>query len=669
MKNNGRRFKGLALGKGLWRALCLLSALELALLPGMTALAQSDSSTPEANPQFQNSVQGSRTNSGSPVGSVSAVKAHAASASKALDQESSSSQAGAPSSGIQIGASTPPTPPRKKRVPSPLDTRVSIRVKGAPLATFLDAISAQAKINFLVSEGLESVKITAFLQKVTVREALQILLEIKGLTYRQIGKSNTYVIKKRSKNAPNFITRIYSLSYIPLVNIGQQANQGQQGGMGGAAGGMAGMLGGMGSPSAGGSSGGPAPGGAGGPSGGLMPGQGGQALGMGSMMGGASGGGGQQGMGGMPGAGSGGASSIVTVVQSVLTKAGRVAVDPRTNSLIVTDVPEVFPQVDQLIAELDKKVPQIMIEAQIVEIDSNRANDLGFEWGGPNGEMGTFTGGQRDTSFPMVLTSATGQPRFFDPVQNVMSTLALEGGGMMGGGMGGGAGGGMMGGMGTTLGGIGSTGGTLAIPTTQPGINPLTGLPMLGSSVMTSVLNLSQLTITLRMLVSRSEARYLGKPKILTVNNTPAMISITGDTAVYMSEQTTGGGAGITQATYSPVTKNTGLTLTVTPQVNGDGYITMSVNPEFVDVQPAVVSSAANPVYDTLTRMAQTLVRVKNGETLVLGGLLHSTEQKTVRKVPFLGYIPVIGWLFTSVQAQRKNTDLVIFITPTIIND
>jgi type II secretory pathway component GspD/PulD (secretin) len=209
----------------------------------------------------------------------------------------------------------------------------------------------------------------------------------------------------------------------------------------------------------------------------------------------------------------------------------------------------------------------------------------------------------------------------------------------------------------------------LAIPTTQPGINPLTGLPMLGSSVLTSVLNLSQLTITLRMLVSRSEARYLGKPKILTVNNTPATISITGETAIYMSEQTTGGGMGITQATYSPVTKNTGLTLTVTPQVNGDGYITMSVNPKFTDVQPAVISSAANPVYDTLDRSAQTLVRVKNGETLVLGGLLHSTEQKTVRKVPFLGYIPVIGWLFTSVQAQRKNTDLVIFITPTIIND
>ena len=71
---------------------------------------------------------------------------------------------------------------------------MSVRVKGAPLATFLDTISAQAKVNFIITEGLEAERVTAFLQNVTVREALQVLLEIKGLTYQQIGKSNTYVV-------------------------------------------------------------------------------------------------------------------------------------------------------------------------------------------------------------------------------------------------------------------------------------------------------------------------------------------------------------------------------------------------------------------------------------------------------------------------------------------
>jgi type II secretory pathway component GspD/PulD (secretin) len=552
--------------------------------------------------------------------------------------------------GIQIGASTPAAR-HLARPPSALDTRVSIRVKDAPLAAFLDAISAQAKVNFIITEGLESKKITAFLQHVTVREALQILLEIKGLTYEHIGKSNTYVVTKQSKNAPNFVTRIYSLSYIPLVDIGQQGigQQGQQGGgmMGGGMGG-----GGMGS-------GGGGSGGAGGGASGLTPNQGGSVTGTGSGggMGGMGGGGMGGGMGG-PGSASGGASSIVTVVQSLLTKAGRVAVDPRTNSLIVTDVPEVFPQVDQLIVELDKKVPQVMIEAQIVEIDSARANDLGFEWGGPNGELGTFTGGQRDTTFPMMASA--GKFRFFDPVINTISSLAMMGGG-------GTAGGGMMGGGGAT--GIGSaTGGLVSAPAAS-GVSPLTGLPLNGNTVMTSVLNLTQLQVIFRALVSRSEARFLGKPKILTVNNRPASIAIMAQSAVAVTQSISGGGMGITQAAVTPQRYNTGLTLQVTPQVNGDGYITMLVNPSFTDVQPSIISSPSNPFYDPTTRSASTLVRVKNGETLVLGGLLHSTQNKLTRKVPFLGYIPIIGWLFTSVQTQKNNTDLVIFITPTIIND
>ena len=112
-----------------------------------------------------------------------------------------------------------------------------------------------------------------------------------------------------------------------------------------------------------------------------------------------------------------------------------------------------------------------------------------------------------------------------------------------------------------------------------------------------------------------------------------------------------------------------GLILKVTPQINKEGYITMLVQPSFTDVQEASISSTGSRVFDPITRAASTLVRVKNGQTLVLGGLLQSTENKIVRKVPFLGYIPLIGWLFTSSSTRRKNSDLVIFITPTIVND
>ena len=113
----------------------------------------------------------------------------------------------------------------------------------------------------------------------------------------------------------------------------------------------------------------------------------------------------------------------------------------------------------------------------------------------------------------------------------------------------------------------------------------------------------------------------------------------------------------------------TGLVLRVTPQVNKEGYITMLVQPSFTDIQEASISASSNRVFNPIRRSASTLVRIKNGQTLVLGGLLRSTESKIVRKVPFFGYIPVIGWLFTSSSTRRVNSDLVIFITPTIVSD
>ncbi len=125
---------------------------------------------------------------------------------------------------IQIGAVRPASPLPAAPL-SPLESRVTVRVKGAPLTTFLDTISAQSKVSFMVSEGLGSKKVTAFLQNVTVREALQILLEIKGLTYLRIGKSNTYVISERSRKAERKITRIYRLSHIPLVPLGAEGKK------------------------------------------------------------------------------------------------------------------------------------------------------------------------------------------------------------------------------------------------------------------------------------------------------------------------------------------------------------------------------------------------------------------------------------------------------------
>lgn len=564
------------------------------LVDSLPAAAQRRRGEPEANPEFNQQLQAPGA-SGGPVGEA---EPGPLSGEEPLSQRQVQ--------GVQIGAAASGRAPVERSV-APLDTRVTVRVKGAPLATFLDTISAQAKVNFIITEGLESKRVTAFLQNVTVREALQVLLEIKGLTYQQIGKSNTYVVTPRSKQVENLITRIYTLNYIPLIALGADS--------GGAA--LLGLS------AVGGSSGGSA--GMGGAGGGVM----------GDNPAAAPAGGA-----GTPAAGGAQTSSSIAIVQvlrSVLSKSGHVELEPRTNAIVVTDIPEVFPQVEQIIAELDKKAPQVMIEAQIVEIDSNRSRELGFEWGGTNGELGSFRGGARDTTFPLNLPRNLGGAKFFDPLSPA-------------------------GGIKSALGSGGSSGSSNAEGTDQA---------LLDKGIMlTSVVDLTALQITLRALVSRSEARFLGKPKILTLNNKSAVIQIASVEAVALQNvQSSIGGGGAASQTQGAERMPTGLTLSVTPQINREGYITMLVQPSYTDIQEAAISRASSRVFNPVQRAASTLVRVKNGQTLVMGGLLRSTETKVVRKVPFFGYIPIVGWLFTSTSNRRVNSDLVIFLTPTIVSD
>ncbi|MDD5656531.1 MAG: secretin N-terminal domain-containing protein [Elusimicrobia bacterium] len=535
------------------------------------AAAQRRRGEPEANPQFSQQLSAPGAEAGGPL-----LEAPASEPSPRGVQ------------GVQIGTVSGASRGSAAAPVAPLETRVTVRVKGAPLATFLDTISAQAKVNFIITEGLESKKVTAFLQNVTVRDALQVLLEIKGLTYQRIGQSNTYVVAPRSQSALNLITRIYTLAYTPLMALAEMKDDQAS----------------------------------------INPGAGLALPGGSSDAGGAKG--------GKDDADSG--VSIVNVLRSVLSKNGHVALEPRTNSLVVTDIPEVFPQVEQIISELDRKPPQVMIEAQIVEIDSTRSRDIGLEWGGANGELASFVGGARDTSFPLTMARDFSAVKFFDPVTNVVSGMGQQGGQS-----------------------------DSSAQSESGGANLVK--PLLGSNVLTSVLDLTSLKVTLRALVSRAEARFLGKPKILTLNNKPAIIQVASNQAVGVASQQSSFGSNMGTSVTAAERYWTGLVLKVVPQINKEGYITMLVQPSFTDVKEASISTQGNPIFDPISRGASTLVRVRNGQTLVMGGLLRSTESKVVRKVPILGYIPIIGWFFTSTSTRRDNSDLVIFLTPTIVSD
>ncbi len=461
---------------------------------------------------------------------------------------------------------------------SPLDRKVSIRVSNVPIAAFLNSITTQAKINFIMSEEFANKKVTASLTRVTVREALDTLLRVQGLAYQRIGKSDSYVVTKRSNDAPDTITKIYTLSYISLQGVGSAQSELNS----------------------------------------IMPqdvsssSSSSSSDSTGLNLGGSSSGTGSDSY-------SGGAE-ITAIVKSMLSPVGKIAVDPRTNKLIITDVAEVFPQVENILAELDIKPPQILIEAQIVEVSKTSGLSLGFEYGGTDGAMISMTGPKRKVDLEYVKGQGVKGWNYIFPSKDQLDS--------------------------------GSSGSSSSSSSSSDEGEDEGGL-----------LDFSAFNIVLKSLLTRGEAKYLGKPKVVTLNNKTATITTSTDATVGQTMSQSGSSSGEGMTTTSAERKRVGLTLQVTPQVNREGYVTLYVQPSYSDL----VSSGFDFSKDTTTRAASTLVRVKNGQTVVIGGLLTSRETDQTRKVPLLGDIPLLGWLFTSKTKSKSTTDLVIFITPTIL--
>ena len=467
---------------------------------------------------------------------------------------------------------------------SPLDRKVSIRVSNVPISAFLNSITTQAKINFIMSEEFANKKVTASLTRVTVREALDTLLRVQGLAYQRIGKSDSYVVTKRSNDAPDTITKIYTLSYISLQGVGSAQSE------------LNSIMPQDVSSSSSSSSSGDS---------------------TGLNLGGSSSGSGSDSY-------SGGAE-ITTIVKSMLSPVGKIAVDPRTNKLIITDVAEVFPQVENILAELDIKPPQILIEAQIVEVSKTSGLSLGFEYGGSDGAMVSMTGPKRKVDLEYIKGQGVKGWNYIFPSKDQLNSGSSSSGSSSG---------------------SGSSSSSSDEGEDEGGL-----------------LDFSAFNIVLKSLLTRGEAKYLGKPKVVTLNNKTATITTSTDATVGQTMSQSGSSSGEGMTTTSAERKRVGLTLQVTPQVNREGYVTLYVQPSYSDL----VSSGFDFSKDTTTRAASTLVRVKNGQTVVIGGLLTSRETDQTRKVPLLGDIPLLGWLFTSKTKSKSTTDLVIFITPTIL--
>lgn len=182
-------------------------------------------------------------------------------------------------------------------------------------------------------------------------------------------------------------------------------------------------------------------------------------------------------------------------------------------------------------------------------------------------------------------------------------------------------------------------------------------------------------------LIENRKARVLANPKILITNGQESLIDLTQDyvekvTSEYLTSSVTGtGSTGTAQRNYT-IGEDLGIKVTLTPFISPEGYVTLNIKPEYStqagEVRTASeVSGQSNLEATLLNRRNLDLknVRIKDGETLVIGGLIQESEQKIVQKIPFLGDLPVIGTIFRSTSTAKAKSELVIMITPKIIND
>ncbi len=165
--------------------------------------------------------------------------------------------------------------------------------------------------------------------------------------------------------------------------------------------------------------------------------------------------------------------------------------------------------------------------------------------------------------------------------------------------------------------------------------------------------------------ISNQNFNVLSAPQIMTLDNQEAEINVGQDVPVRKQERTSGGGsseATVNSFDYRPA----GIKLKFTPHINPDGVIGIDLFQEVTNIEGGI-STATNPTFNK--RSVKTYVTVKNKQTIVIGGLVNQEKQHSVQKIPLLGDIPLLGFLFRRTTYSTKKTNLMVFITPHVLNN
>ncbi|HHZ88613.1 MAG TPA: type II secretion system protein GspD [Chromatiaceae bacterium] len=298
-------------------------------------------------------------------------------------------------------------------------------------------------------------------------------------------------------------------------------------------------------------------------------------------------------------------------VAATRAKAGfDIQADPSTNALVITAPPDIFRSLRSVIRKLDIRRAQVHIEAIIVEVSPEQTKELGIQWLGASNNAGIVGGSVFNNGGSSILSAAT-------------SPLSAAGTGLS----------------------LGFFDGVVDIP-----------------GVDDTVLSMHTLINALDRNVDNN---ILATPSIVTLDNEEAQI-VVAENVPFRTGNFTTSSSGASNPFETIERQDVGLILKVTPQINEGSAIQLKISQEASSVKTATTSDTD---LTTEKRTIDTTVLIDNEQVLVLGGLIRTTVQENIQKVPFLGDIPLFGKLFQSRATTLKKTNLMVFIKATILRD
>ena len=428
---------------------------------------------------------------------------------------------------------------------------ISMDFKEADLNDVLKIFSQQSGLNFIAAQNIADRKITLFLDKVPIEEALERILVANNLSYEIQPSSNIFIVKAAPPSARDLETRVYHLKFATVLS--SKLNQ------------TLSIKDKTDSSSASSSS--------------SSSSSGGKTIEIDANI--------PKDIG------------IFAALKAVLTEIGSLVEDPRTNSLIITDIPTQFPLIERTLARLDVPVPQILIEVEMLDVSKETADKIGVKIGESSL---SFTGAQREHFYPWNQNQLLREGKVSEP-KYTAGTISAAG-----------------------------------------------------------------LTAVLQLLKTDTDTKNLARPRILTLNNETAQIKIATNEAIGIAT-VTGSADSISSQSVEAERVETGVFLTVTPQAN------LLTNDIVMAISPRVIQARTGGTFQGTTfkdpeeRGAKTMMRVGDGDTVILGGLLRTDLSDIRTKVPWIGDIPILGSAFRHKGKTKTERELVIFLTPHIVQE